>query len=171
VFYDAGSVQPWGRYLEVACAGWSDGICGGNDMTDPRSVWGCYWTQITGTGGTLIGTGKQNTTAIVGGCSTSGIAARLANDLTLGGQSDWFLPSKDELNALCKWAFNDTVNAICNDNSAGTLSLTNGGFSSYFYWSSSNANYEVAWTQHFGYGGLAFDYKSIEYYVRPVRAF
>ena len=173
VFYDAGSIQSWGRYLEVACVGWSDGTCGGNDSTDLTAVWGCYGTLITGADGRAIGTGKQNTTDItapVGGCSTAGIAARLANDLTLGGQNDWFLPSKDELNALCKWAYGDTVNAICNDGGFGGLFLTYGGFSADGYWSSSEFGDSSAWSQGFHYGGQFSATKGTNS-VRPVRAF
>ena len=175
IFYDAGSTQSWGRYLEAACVGWSDGTCGGNDATDPTAEGGCYGTEITGADGIAIGTGGQNTidrTAVVGGCPTSGIAARLANDLTLGGQDDWFLPSKDELNALCKWAFGDTVNAICNNGGSGGLSLTSvGGFSTFFYWSSSENGGNGAWSQRFLSGSQVGNGKSSSLDARPVRAF
>jgi histidinol dehydrogenase len=49
-------------------------------VTDPTAAWGCYGSLIAGADGTTIGTGAQNTTDIVNGCATSGIAARLAND-------------------------------------------------------------------------------------------
>jgi hypothetical protein len=97
VFYDAGSTQSWGRYLEAACAGWSDGTCGGTDTDQIAGSWGCYGTNIPGAEGTAIGTGEQNTADIVAGCATAGIAARLADVLLLGGQNDWFLPSINEL--------------------------------------------------------------------------
>jgi hypothetical protein len=159
VFYDAGSVQSWGRYLEVACAGWSDGTCGGNDLTDPLATWGCSGTSITGADGTAIGTGKQNTTDIVNGCETSDItAAERAYDLTLGGQSDWFLPSKDELNQM-----------YMNLHSASTPL---GGFSSTsHYWSSSEYNALFAADQNFAGGGQNNGGKTNSYRVRPVRAF
>ena len=176
VFYVDLTREPGAQYLEAACAGWSDGICGGDDLTDPSGMWGCYGTPIPGADGTAIGTGEQNTidiTAVVGGCPTSGIPAGLANDLTLGGQTDWFLPSKDELNVLCKWAFNDTVNPICNNNGSGTLSLTSvGGFSSDIYWSSSEYGTFAAWLQFFYSGGQNYSYgKGSTGFVRPVRAF
>jgi len=172
IFYDAGSVQSWGRYLEVACAGWSDGTCGGNDLTDPQAEWGCSGTDIAGTGRSAIGTGRQNTTDIVNGCVTSDFtAAERADALLLGGLDDWFLPSRDELNALCKWAFNDTVNAICNNFGSGSLSLTNGGFSAGKYWSSSVYSATNAWTQLFNGGWQIAFLKTNAYYVRPVRAF
>ena len=81
------------------------------------AVWGCYGTRIGGTV-TAIGTGAKNTAAMVAGCSTSGIAARLCDNLVLSGYSDWFLPSKDELNKLYQ-----NRNLI-------------GGFGSDYYWSS-----------------------------------
>ena len=175
IFYDAGSTQSWGRYLEAACVGWSDGTCGGNDATDPTAEGGCYGTEITGADGIAIGTGGQNTidrTAVVGGCPTSGIAARLANDLTLGGQTDWFLPSKDELSVLCKWAYNDTVYTMCNNNGTGILSLTSvGGFSTGNYWSSTEDDASTAWSQLFSTGFESLDTTNATYYVRPVRAF
>jgi hypothetical protein len=145
------------QYFEVACAGWSDGTCGGDDLTDPQAVWGCKGTLITGADGSAIGTGAQNTTDIVGGCLTSGTAARLANDLVLGGESDWFLPSKDELNQM-----------YTNLHSASTPL---GGFLSDLYWSSSEDTDEVAWCQVFDFGSQRNNYKYYSYHVRPVRAF
>jgi hypothetical protein len=170
IFYVDLTLPVGSRYFEMACAGWSDGTCGGTDLTDPKDVWGCNGTPITGADGTAIGTGEQNTTDIVTGCAESGIAARLADNLVLGGQTDWFLPSKDELNARCKWAVGDTVNVICNANSA--FSLTNGGFSDGIYWSSSEFSAISTWYQQdngaSGYGGPT---KGASLYVRPVRAF
>ena len=141
------------QYFEAACAGWSDGTCGGSDLTDPTAQWGCAWTSITGADGTGIGTGEQNTTDIVTGCATAGIAARRANDLWLGGQSDWFLPSKDELNQMY------------------IRRTAIGGFSADYYWSSSEYGEGIAWYQYFADGNQSQFFKSWANYVRPVRAF
>ena len=175
IFYKDLNRPAGSQYFEVACAGWSDGTCGGNDLTDPTAVWGCSGTPILGADGTLIGTGEQNTIDIVniaGGCMTTGIAARTADSLVLGGQDDWFLPSNDELNALCKWAFGDTVNTICNDNGRNSFSPTGvGGFLPSTYWSSSEHDDNHAWSPNFSNG---YQYKSLKYgtsFVRPVRAF
>ena len=176
IFYKNLNRPAGSQYFEVACAGWSDGTCGGSDLTDPRPAWGCEGTSITDADGIAMGTGEQNTTditAIVGGCATSGIAARLANDLTLGGQIDWFLPSKDELNALCKWAHVDAVNATCNDEGWGSSwPLTYGDFSMNYYWSSSELSNTIANSQGLNDGyQTPFYAKSNLAYVRPVRSF
>ena len=118
------------------------------------SEWGCYGTAISGADGTAIGTGNQNTIDIMAGCATAGIAARVCGDLVEGGYSDWYLPSKDELNQLY---INRT--AI-------------GGFTTHYYWSSSEDGANFAWVQHFYGGGAQTNgNKGGAYYVRAVRAF
>ena len=154
VFYDAGSVQSWGRFLEAACAGWQNN-CDGT-TADPRATWGCYGTPITGADGLVIGTGEQNTTAIVNGCTDAGIAADLADDYSHNTLDDWFLPSLDELNQM-----------YTNLHSASTPL---GGFSTEDYWSSSDYVGQ-AWYQYFGHGYQGGFYKDYQACVRPVRAF
>ena len=156
VFYDAGSTQSWGRYLEAACVGWQND-CDGTTV-DPLVEWGCNGTLISGAGGQAIGTGEQNTADIVTGCPTPGIAAHLANDLFLGGQNDWFLPSKDELNEM----FTNLHSPV----------TPLGGFSTEdFYMSSSEDDDASAWAQSFSLGDQDNRNKVTTYYVRPVRAF
>jgi formylglycine-generating enzyme required for sulfatase activity len=146
-------------YLEVAPNTWNGG------SADPRAAWGCSGTSITGADGTAIGTGRQNTTAIVTDCVTSDItAAERADALVLGGQSDWFLPSKDELNQM-----------YINLHSASTPL---GGFSTDYYWSSSEWSSPApefagvfAYSQNFDGGGQSNGGKTNLYRVRPVRAF
>jgi transcriptional regulator CtsR len=108
-------------------------VCAETDQSSGQ--WGCYGTSISGTG-TGIGTGAANTAAIVAGCSESGIAARICNNLVLNGYSDWFLPSKDELNLMYQ-----------NLKLAGI-----GGFADSGYWSSSENSSNNAWKQNFNNG-------------------
>ena len=55
---------------------------------------------ITNASGTSIGTGNSNTNTIVSFQGAGSYAAKLCSDLVLGGYSDWYLPSKNELNKL-----------------------------------------------------------------------
>ena len=124
----------------------------------PQAIWGCVDTQISGADGTAIGTGNQNTIDIEAGCTTSGTAADICANLTIGGYSDWFLPSKDELNEM-----------YINLHQQGL-----GGFtSSADYYSSSEYDNYAAWSQDF-YNGYQVDFNKDDFYglrVRAVRAF
>ena len=169
VFYVDLTRQPGAQYFEAACAGWQNN-CDGT-TADPGAEWGCSGTVISGADGLLIGTGELNTADIVFGCATDDIAAKVATELVLGGQTDWYLPSLDELNALCKWAYGDSLNTVCNINGSGTLTLTYGGFVPGSYWSSSEFSASIAWSQFFRFGGQSDSDKDSVRYVRPVRAF
>ncbi|MBV1864294.1 MAG: hypothetical protein KUG74_07630, partial [Rhodobacteraceae bacterium] len=57
-------------------------------------------TILLSAAGAAIGDGAGNTAAIVIGCSETGIAAKVCANHTDGTYSDWFLPSKDELNQM-----------------------------------------------------------------------
>jgi len=172
------------NYLEAApttgTAPWSD-----RDFSAGGIV-GYKWSgdEANSTPGTVsaIGTGYKNTLTIVAQSSTSGKAGtasrayRGPNNL-----SDWHLPSKDELNQMCKWArgipwVSDAT--VCS--SSGTLNSGTGaaGFYSNYYWSSSQSGNSRAWYQNFVNpynaalsGGQGTDLKNIPMFVRPIRAF
>ena len=116
------------------------------------AIWGCPLQSLGGTG-TAIGTGKQNTIAIMAACNTAGIAARICGDLVLNGYNDWYLPSKDELNKL--YINKDII----------------GGFNGTYYWSSSEYNYADTWYQIISWGYQDNDAKNSSYRVRAVRSF
>ena len=62
----------------------------------PSVEWGCEDIDLPLAADTSIGSGKSNTEAILATCSTTGIAASVANTFELNGFADWFLPSQDE---------------------------------------------------------------------------
>lgn len=62
--------------------------------------WGCQGTNIVGADATIIGSGLQNTILIEDGCPEFGTAADICANLTLGGYSDWYLPSYNELTVM-----------------------------------------------------------------------
>jgi Protein of unknown function (DUF1566) len=103
--------------------------------------------------GTAIGTGLSNTMAIIANQGAGSYAATVARSYTGGGNTDWYLPSKDELNKLY-------INRV-----------SIGGFASAAYWSSSESVTLSAWLQVFGSGGQNFLFKNYAFYVRAVRAF
>jgi len=131
------------RYLEAAPS----------DQTGAE--WGCDGTSISGADGTAVGTGEQNTIDIEAGCTTIGTAADKCANLSLGGYSDWFLPSKGELNLMYENLYLEGV----------------GGFVADYYWSSSELTAILAWSQGFSDGCQNFNYKDYSYRGRAVRAF
>jgi hypothetical protein len=83
VFYDAGSVLSWGRYMESA-----------PQSSTAVRVWSNS-SQSASTN-TAIGTGKENTN-LMNAMSNGSPAASYCTSITLNGKSDWYLPSKDEM--------------------------------------------------------------------------
>jgi hypothetical protein len=129
--------------------------------------WGCYGTSVaTASQNFAIGTGLENTEAIVSqNCQTinGGItAAQAALNYETEGYTDWFLPSKEELEEM--------YNTIGNGGSEGNI----GSFetSDYpHYWSSSENNTTYAMYVYFNNGGTYSNYKYGSHRVRVVRAF
>ena len=117
------------------------------------AIWGCSGTSITTS--EAIGAGNANTTAIITACSTAGIVAKLCADLVEGGNSDWYLPSRNE---LAKMYLNRALI---------------GGFNGTFYQTSSQFNDENAWLRKFSidYPGEYGGDKAIPYVYRPIHSF
>jgi len=148
VFYDKVSLSGGWRYLEAAPAStkWTE------------KVWGGYGTKVGGTS-TKIGSGKSNTEKIIAKYGNAEpYAAKMCSDLTYGGFSDWFLPSRDELYLMHDNLYKKNI----------------GGFATGWYWSSSEYGSDHAWSPHFDSGSqveAAGLYKSNNSRVRAVRAF
>jgi len=115
-------------------------------------IWGCQGTELN-VSDNAIGTGAQNTADILAGCLTPGIAARIADDYTLNGFNDWFLPSQNELNEMY------LQRAVL------------GSFTTDFYWSSSELFAASAAGQNFNDGSFLNGDKNNSYGVRAIRAF
>jgi len=144
VFYDKGNNNDGWRFLEAAPAD-----------SEFNAQWGAFRHDVAGTQ-LGIGTGRRNTELIVarlGQLGETGRAAQLCVSLNINGFNDWFLPSRDELNQMFQ------RRAII------------GGFSNYWYWSSSQSNTNSAWNQNFLNGNQNYFNKSQSGRVRAVRAF
>ena len=152
VFFDAGTKEAWGQYLEVAPSGWS------GTPSDPVATW-CAEGQVGFTTrvrtGTALGSGLANTSAIVKACGSSS-AAGVAAAYRGGGKADWYLPSKDEVNTLFR-----KRSAV-------------GGIPAKSLWSSSQSSHypTYAWGQLLvSEGRYIGSYKGYGGMVRPIRAF
>jgi hypothetical protein len=113
--------------------------------------------------GNGIGAGEGNSQGIrrwQGTCSSC-YASELCQDLSLGGENDWYLPSKYELNLMFE-----------NIGQGNALGLGNiGNFANNIYWSSTEYDNFSAWYQSFSTGNQSTTSKYFTSYVRAVRAF
>ena len=144
VFYDKGDDNDGWRYLEVAP----------ESTEEEFRVWGLDETDV-GAPGTEIGTGLENTQAIVDEYDNlyEGLyAAYFANNLEHEGYNDWFLPSKDELNAMYE--------------RKGDIGISIG-----LYWSSSEYSEDEVWEQDFDTGEQYRVSKEVAGRVRAIRRF
>ena len=125
-------------------------------------------TRATGNGPF---SGELNTSIIISsqvslGDDGSDYAAQICNDLqiTEGGKTygDWNLPSREELNLM--YQNKATIDATARANSGS-------GFTSAYYWSSTEYSFSIAWGQHFRSGSQLKDLKNSTSRVRAVRAF
>ena len=145
------------KYLEAAPANWLTGTTG-----DPVRTWatgtGNQTTTVLGALETAIGSGYKNSLAIVAqtgnvAATSAAVEARVYQG---NSKTDWYLPSKDEtIELYLNWA-------------------SVGGFSTGYYWSSSDSVHEtlfIAWDLNGADGVPGKAGKDIEDFVRPVRAF
>ena len=125
-----------------------------------------------------VGTGSANTDAIIaaqGGTETS-YAAGLARAYTGGSYTDWFLPSKDELNHI--FLIKSTINTTAVANGGSNLIISEEGYNTQYYWSSTEFNAYKARSLYMPHSGNPEDGgwqyihdKGIWNPVRAVRAF
>ena len=179
IFYVSGSPFACGpylaescSYLEVAPSAWV--WSGGTGDFTASWLGGSYGPIAQDLG---IGNGAQNTRLMVARESTPLKAGTATNAYRGAGLSDWYLPSKDELNELCKFARGqDTGNAGIGCDNTGTLKA---GYQIGTYWSSTTNGHGggITWAQIFGTGGSNAGYRQgywqsdTVHYIRPVRAF
>jgi hypothetical protein len=136
------------------------------DKTDlsTNQVWSNRDTSLIGASAQSSWDGLSNSNAIVGQAGHTSSAAALCLNSTNSGQSDWYLPSIQELNML--WNNYYTV-ARSISQIAGATQLENNAI----YWSSSEGSNNIARSFLFYIGNASNYIKYNTHYVRAVRAF
>jgi hypothetical protein len=168
-------------YLEAAPT------TGANAWTDAAYPWSGNTTTTVNNASapetataTAIGWGYRNTLAIVLQNATANKAGTLSRAYRgPNNLSDWYLPSFDELNQMCKWANGVSWTSDATVCAGGTINSGAGaaGFGPYDYWSSSDRGdgyVDYARYQWFPTGIQDWTAKSMagqNLYVRPIRAF
>lgn len=139
------------NYLEAAPSSCEATKAWSSDTTHSR-------VAVNGWAARAVGSGQANTTAMLANGATSYVgddsgAAFYATSCRAGSKSDWFLGSLGEMKLMY-------------DNLQGL-----GGFVDNYYWSSSEYDATIAWSQFFFNGVQNLRNKYNTDYVRPVRAF
>ena len=135
------------------------------DKTDlsTAQVWSNINATLIGASAQSIWDGLSNSNAIVGQAGHTSSASALCLNSTNGEQSDWYLPSVQELNML--WNnYYTVVRSLTQISGATQLQLAS-------YWSSTEYANSTAWSFTFYAGYANANGKSATYFVRAVRAF
>ena len=184
VYVDSTNEMPGYDYLEVAPTDASTGVVWSTTTAKcgTGATLNCQASLLSDAGTALgyfgLGTGRAATAAIIarhdaGGVAKAAYAAGVADAYTTvtttATVSDWFLPSKDELNEVCKYASNtdqdDGADIVCSGQPLRD------GLSAGYYWSSSENDLNSALVQRFATGDQEGGNKFNTLRVRPVRAF
>ena len=136
VFFDAGSKQPWGRYLEVS-------------LKELPEVRWCPLSEnsqvILGTS-KAIGSGAANTQKMKEKCTQEpGSAAYVATQFTDHGYTDWFIPSLDELVALKNSGTWDKLKQLTTTGEIASSTQLENGAQYIYYWIIQDGITEGAW--------------------------
>ena len=118
-----------------------------------------------------IGAGAENTARYRDRCSDSNSPVVLATDATNGGKSDWFIPSMEDLNQICRYSRGESTGSTtqCNGKAkqvAGNKSLT------LAQWSSDQYSEKSMYARSMGDGtSVLRDKNKYSYNFLLVRAF
>ena len=149
--------KTWGA-IETTGISWCDGL-----------------TDVPAAIGTAVGTGAANTAAMAASvaCSSDAAAAVLAYAPAGTSAGQWYLPSTDELNAMCNFARNPTTppTGACTGLQDVTFSTGRYGFAGIVYWTSTQSTVNTASIQLPDDGSVGASSKSLVLRIRPVRAF
>ena len=145
IFYNKGAVSDGWQYLEAA----------------PETLKPVRWFNgkdgvATHATDTAIGTGASNTAKIIATLGPGTYAASVCAAYSGGGRHDWFLPSKEELDALL------TVLKV---------QRVYGSLDDFYFWSSSERSPSEAWAQESHKNHQVYNLKGFPHLIRPIRRF
>jgi hypothetical protein len=170
------------KHLEVAPVTWAAEF----RVNDARYPWGSpAWVVAQNFGASTegfaddervnwqIGQGFYNT-SFMSGTTAAAVRAYAGN----AAAGEWFIPSMNELNELCKYVWGQTTGDLkvqCSGGSSGNFKSPD-GFVQDFYWSSTQYTFSgnLAWMQDFkqsNQGNRFYESKENSWRVRPIRAF
>jgi hypothetical protein len=145
ILYDAGAMLTWGRYIEVAPAGWD-----GKPASATMRVSFCNRDEVLGVTSTAMGAGAANTAVIMQKCPWSGFKGVM--EYGGGHRGDWFVPSADEMAAVWGNRYLVDMPSSCD------------------HWTSSEVSSSRAWTvRDSHWTQRQSTWKSMGYCVRPIR--
>ena len=196
VFYDAGSEQSWGRFLEVAPQNWGGAmhkcsrwtfVCGAagdvtsetsDNMPGVLSYYPCGRERVLllpgEAGDTLweIGGGRRNTEVL---SKTAECVGDVPNAITKvmeyrvrSGISDWYLPSGGELTVLCKYEGRSAIGGFLNTYYLSSTVGPGNGYTDFFEVDFKDAP-NCPMSRSASPGQNTYEYSSSP--VRPIRAF
>lgn len=141
VFYDKGIFSNGWRYLEVYPISFF-------------GIWGCQGTLVSGITNT-IGAGDVNTNAILAACSSTNAVARLVDNYSVNGFSDWYLPNNAEMNLIRDNLYANNI----------------GNIPGPFHWTSSQQNATYGALYDFDFDFSDIQAKNVNISGIPVRKF
>jgi hypothetical protein len=141
VFYDKGSYSNGWRYLEVY-------------PTSFFGIWGCQGTLVAGITNT-IGAGDVNTAAIIAACSSTNAVARIIDNYSVNGFSDWYMPNNAEMNLIRDNLYANNI----------------GNIPGPFHWTSSQQNATYGAVYDFDFDFSDIQAKNVNISGIPVRKF
>jgi hypothetical protein len=181
--YDVGDIGPGGGLVFLISGGLRYEMAPNTWTGDASFRTWCVTTpnDVPEASGTAVGTGFANTLAIARSatCGSETVAQVRRYGGTDGSVGQWFLPSADELNAMCNYSRYPTspnapdVSCLGDTPTRQDDTFAGGryGFTDSLYWSSSQLDGSNALFQSLEDGSTGNDVKTGLMWVRPIRAF
>jgi hypothetical protein len=119
---------------------------------------------------TGLGAGAENTARYRAVCSDTDSPVVLATNASNGGKSDWFIPSMEDLNQICRYSRGQTTGSTEQCNGKSKIAISGNSFNE-AQWSSNQFSEKSMYARSFGDGtSVARDKNKYSYKFFLVRA-